>query len=664
MSHPDRGPRRLKENLSMRPFLARTRRPAALSSARHGTFRPRLEAMEDRCLLNAGGLDLTFGNGAGYVTTSLSGNSDYGYYPLVQPDGKIIAAGVANAPSGSATAQAALVRYNADGSLDTTFGTGGEALGPPTMPFDYWDMAALYPTTGTANDGKIVLSSVSDAFSVARYNANGTLDTTFGTNGIATANFGVPLGANTTGTSWVVIQPDGKIDEVGIINLQTLELARFNPDGSLDPTFGQGGMVTTPLLSGESNTSAGMIGEQTLLLQPNGGLIVSTAATGGGMNGHWLLIGYNADGSINTSFGTGGFVRPQPVNAQQGDSSWGFESAALYPAAGTGNDGKIVMAGWGATPGGVSELLVRRYNPNGMLDSTFGNGGIAAVANLNNPTRVVCVAIQPDGKILVSGQGNMVRLNTDGSLDSSFGTGGIASVPRTDWGAALQPNGAVVTAGQFWTGSKYDISVSRFLGQAASPYFIITGPSAPAAGAANTYTISVYNPDGSADTGYSGTVHITSSDAHAVLPANFTITGGTGTFSAILKTLGFQSLTATDTATPGITGGDANIAVNVAGATHFSISVPATVTHGVDFTLTVTALDAYGNVVTGYNDTVHFSSTVAGDILPADYTFQAADAGVRTFTNKTKLKKRGYDNLTVTDTLNGALTTTITIYVN
>ena len=141
-----------------------------------------LESLEDRRLLSAGALDPTFGNGAGYVTTSFSTRGDTAQSVVVQPDGKIIAIGI----SSDLTSNAELVRYNADGSLDTSFGTGGEVLEPYTYGTPH---AALYPATGTANDGKIVLTGFSAGvpsgnFSVARFKSNGTLDTAFGTNGI------------------------------------------------------------------------------------------------------------------------------------------------------------------------------------------------------------------------------------------------------------------------------------------------------------------------------------------------------------------------------------------------------------------------------------------------------------------------------------------------
>jgi uncharacterized delta-60 repeat protein len=301
----------------MWPFRSSKPRSTAAAARRRHSYRPRLEGLEDRCLLTAGALDPTFGNGARCVTTSLCNSADEADSVLVQPDGKILAAGAAWSAGG--IYQAGPVRYNANGSLDNSFGTGGEVLGPTEGTSTVNSSVALYPTTGTSNDGKIVLASFCTSFSVARYNPNGSLDSSFGTNGSATASFGSTLGT-AFGTSSAVIQPDGKIVAVGTSSDEkTLELARFNTDGSLDTTFGQGGLVTTTLV--ENGLAEGSLRGQTLLLQPDSGLIVTTDAAGGGKY-HWALVGYNADGSLNNSFGTGGIVNTRPVGSN-GDLTQG-----------------------------------------------------------------------------------------------------------------------------------------------------------------------------------------------------------------------------------------------------------------------------------------------------------------------------------------------------
>ncbi len=127
------------------------------------------------------------------------------------------------------------------------------------------------------------------------------------------------------------------------------------------------------------------------------------------------------------------------------------------------------------------------------------------------------------------------------------------------------------------------------------------------------------------------------------------------TFSATLKTAGTQSLTVKDSVTVGVSGSEVGITVRPAAASKFLISAPATVNHGVPFSLTVTVVDVYGNVVTGYTGTIHFTSTDSRAKLPANYTFTAADKGVHTFTGLV-LRKKGTQNITLTDTLNSSLT--------
>ena len=184
----------------------------------------------------------------------------------------------------------------------------------------------------------------------------------------------------------------------------------------------------------------------------------------------------------------------------------------------------------------------------------------------------------------------------------------------------------------------------------------VTGfPTSVTAGVAGSITVTARDVNGHIAAGYRGTVHFTSSDPLATLPADYTFTGadqGVHIFTITLKKAGTQSFAATDAATASITGGQAGIVVKPGAAIQFAISAPATVTKGVAFTLTVTALDAFGNVATGYTGTVYFSGGNNGDQVPAEYTFTAGDAGVHTFVNQTSLKKKGADTILVYDLLN------------
>ncbi|HTU94128.1 MAG TPA: hypothetical protein VMF69_28880 [Gemmataceae bacterium] len=633
-------------------LFQRNARQAKSAHRTPSSVRPRLEALEDRCLLNgAGSLDPTFGNGAGYVLT----NGGRTPSALIQPNGDIVAAGVSN--SGGFL----LARYNPNGSLDTSFGSGGVAsasFGSGNVT----NSVALYPA-GTANAGDIVqegyYTSGNQTYQVlARYNSNGTLDTTFGTNGEVTTAF---PGMTELSDGGVIVTSAGQIVAYSDnANGSQFVLARYNANGSLDTTFGQGGYVITNVAGGDPAWGA------TVHQLPNGDFLVNyTAGPNGSYNddegGVWQMYCFTPNGQLDTSFGNQGIV----TTTAPGEP----EAAVVYPDAGTPNDGQIVLVGQAS--GGPLELI--RYNANGSLDTTFGTGGFMQTQLQFSASNA---ALDGNGRIdVVGGDSNgngVARFNVNGTLDTTFGNGGVAT-PYIDGaaarGIAVYPNAGAATDSDIVITGSEDIDstryffAARYLGEASGPYFQITGPSSVTAGTAGTYTISVFNPDGSPDTGYSGTVHITSSDPKAVLPANFTITGDTATFTATLETAGLQSLTAADTVTSSITGSDASITITPAAASQFILSAPSSVKSGSKFSVTLTVEDAFGNVVTGYVGTVHFTSSDSTASLPANYTFTASDAGVYTFTNAFILKKKGTQTLTVTDTQNSALTASDSINV-
>jgi hypothetical protein len=237
------------------------------------------------------------------------------------------------------------------------------------------------------------------------------------------------------------------------------------------------------------------------------------------------------------------------------------------------------------------------------------------------------------------------------TITATLETAGSQSITATD------------TASGSIAGSETGISVTP----AVTAALVFSNvPSSTTAGSAFTVTLTAEDAYGNTTPSYTGTVHFTSSDARAVLPANYTFTGGDAgrhAFSVTLKTAGTRSVTATDTVASSVAGTAGGIVVNAAAAARFILSAPASVTHGVAFSVTLTVEDAYGNVVTGYRGTVHFRSSDSTAALPADYTFTAADAGVHTFAKKTTLRKRGKQTVTVTDTLNSALTVTVSILV-
>src|SRR5439155_25654347 len=158
-------------------------------------------------------------------------------------------------------------------------------------------------------------------------------------------------------------------------------------------------------------------------------------------------------------------------------------------------------------------------------------------------------------------------------------------------------------------GAAYDIGACEYHASSATSTLQVTGFASPVtAGTAGSFTVTALNASGQVVTGYTGTVHFSSSDSQAALPANYTFTSadqGVHTFSATLKTAGSQSLAATDTTTGTITGSQTGITVNAAGASTLTVSAAANATAGTAFSITVTAKDAYGNTATAYRGTLH-----------------------------------------------------------
>jgi len=226
-----------------------------------------------------------------------------------------------------------------------------------------------------------------------------------------------------------------------------------------------------------------------------------------------------------------------------------------------------------------------------------------------------------------------------GNIRRHAANGGSQTITATD------------TATSSITGTSNSISVSP----AAASHFAVSAPGSATAGSAFNFTVTALDPFNNTMTGYNGTVHFTSSDGSATLLANSTLSSSTGTFGATLKTAGSQTITATDTASSGITGTSNSIAASAAAATHFTVSAPSSATAGTAFNFTVTALDQFNNTATGYGGTVHFTSTDSGVgvTLPADTTLSS---GTRTLS--ATLVTVGSRSITATDTGNSSITGT------
>ena len=334
--------------------------------------------------------DPTFGvNGVSVITSGVNDPQPHGM--VVLPNGKFIVSGFVN----GLPHFLGLVRLNADGSLDTTFGAGGVLDVPITGAYK----------VALQSDGMILvagntagLSSGAD-FGVARYDADGVLDTTFGTAGLARADltsFDQAYGLS--------VQPDGRILVVGGTNggplVSRFGVARFLPDGTLDPTFGIGGTVLVPTISEYDVPEA-------VATQSTGRVVVagfSAVSHPTFLDADWALVGLAANGSADGAFGAGGTVLKDFA---------GYDD--IVYALHVQPDDRVLVAGYAGFGAGYQNLrpLVSRYLANGALDLGWGLLGttIVTVPDIYNGDMHALHAL-PDGRILGTGSINVTSGGT------------------------------------------------------------------------------------------------------------------------------------------------------------------------------------------------------------------------------------------------------------
>lgn len=329
-----------------------------------------------------GGLDTSFGTD-GKVTTDFVGMNDYASSVAIQGDGKILVAGRSEDLNGSLNF--ALARYTTNGVLDTSFGPSGS--GKVTTDFSTL-LDSAYSVT-VQSDGKIVLAGVSanqvsHDFALARYTTNGFLDTTFGTNG--NGKVLTDFNSRTDEGFSVAVQSDGKIVVAGSADSSSggnrdFAIVRYTPNGALDPNFGTGGKVNTPIGSGED------IG-RSVVVQNDGKIIVAGSADlAFGQTQTFALIRYTTNGALDGTFGAGGKLTT--------DFPGGAYSVALQ------SDGRIIVAGYSYS--GSSEVFaLARFTTNGAWDNSFGVAGRVTV-RVGSRDQAYSVALQSDGKIVLAG---------------------------------------------------------------------------------------------------------------------------------------------------------------------------------------------------------------------------------------------------------------------
>ncbi len=417
----------------------------------------------------AGDLDATFGTG-GMVTTDINRSTDIANAVAVQADGKLVVVGQTYKQNDFSNEDFVVTRYNPDGTLDTTFGRGGK------VRTDFPGLAAVPSSVVIQPDGKIVVAggafplfTFAGNFEVVRYNPNGSLDRSFGNGGIVTTTF--PEGSYAFD---VALQPDGKIIAAGTVFVDFIPgessntdfaLARYNPDGSPDTTFGNGGQVSTDFVGLEDDAFS-------VLIQPDGKIVAVGSANNPATYYDFAAVRYLSNGTIDTTFGVAG-----KVSTDFGDQN--FErarSAVLQP------NGSIVAAGFAISQnGGVQNFAVARYTSSGILDTTFSGDGKTQIDFGDCCQSANKVLLQSDGKIVTVGYANtedsdsdflLARLNPRGSLDASFGVGGKVRTSFGDLngganGAALQSDGKIVAVGFQATFSNQwaNFALARYLNQ-------------------------------------------------------------------------------------------------------------------------------------------------------------------------------------------------------
>jgi uncharacterized delta-60 repeat protein len=433
----------------------------------------------------AGNLDPTFGTN-GKVTTEFGERSPDGHAfstddsvtdMAIQPDGKVIVVGFS---LGFYRSGAALARYNPNGSLDSTFGVGGKVVS--TLRFGI-SSVTLQP------DGKIIAGGGDGrSMGAVRFNTDGSLDTTFGNGGTALVDFhSHPLGMQVVGND-IGLQSDGKIIVAGYVESSShadFALVRLNINGSLDTSFGDNGRVTTDF---ETSSIPVYVSEDWIFglsIQTDNKIVVAGTASKsnelGNLAGYrFALARYNVNGSVDTSFGTSGRVTTDLPSS-------GGQGVVVQP------DGRILVVGYGegTSDENFESIFLIRYNRDGSLDNTFGSGGIVSSDFSGGFNKGKAIALQQNGKIVIVGRvsgaiphpvAGMVtaRYNSNGSLDSSFGDGGkiitVFGNPGADGGlassVALQSDGRIVVAGTSRnTHTGEDFSLVRLLGDPVEPPF-------------------------------------------------------------------------------------------------------------------------------------------------------------------------------------------------
>jgi uncharacterized delta-60 repeat protein len=384
-----------------------------------------------------GTLDASFGT-AGKALTNVTSSDDEIMAVAIQSDNKIVAVGYSDKPQ-----QFTLARYNNNGTLDTSFGTGG------IVKTAFSDRAFAY-SVAIQSDGKIVVGGDGGfVFALTRYTAAGALDTTFGTGGKVTTAIGTQSSIQS-----IAIQSDGKIVAAGYTEaVGDFAVARYTTAGALDTTFGGGDGIAITDFFGDDDRASSM------KLQSDGKIVVAGYSYDLDLAVNFALARYTTAGALDTSFDSDGLV----TNLH--DCSCGFNAMGIQP------DGKIV-----ATASG-EDIYLARYNTNGSLIGSVGATNVGGTTDTSYAlTTDAAGGILIAGSTISSGNGDffVAKYLSSGTLDPMFDNGdgiivtNMGSNSDIAHAVAIQPNNGIILGGSQGDFGAKQFAVARYIGQGAT----------------------------------------------------------------------------------------------------------------------------------------------------------------------------------------------------
>ena len=400
----------------------------------------------------AGSLDNTFGNN-GVTTTHFTSGMSQIWGMGIDSNKNIVAGGFA---WNGKDLDFAVARYKPNGVLDSTFGVNGMVITAVGDSNDLSFALVVQP------DNKIVLGGFSYVankgydFAAVRYTTNGLVDSTFGVNGIALA----APGAGDDKAFCMALQNDWSIVMGGAsFNGTTNEFAvvRFKTNGALDASYGHNGIVTTQMGTGDA-TSYGMT------MQSDWSIVLGGSALGAGGTNAFALARIDSTGKLDNSFGDGGKVLTTFNSADAG-----AYAVALQP------DGKILATGY-ENNGQFNDFAISRYNINGSPDTSFNHTGMATTGLGDSVNAMYAIAVQPDGKIVSAGSvyngatqnSALTRYKPDGTLDEDFGGNGKVVTPLSDntnidYAVAIQSDGKILVSGYNTDSTQNNFALARYI---------------------------------------------------------------------------------------------------------------------------------------------------------------------------------------------------------